>query len=117
MDVSSNSSSSGCHCGSGSARAVSSHPSQAAGGAEPDGFEQWAVNGQFFDELTSLGLRANKMTVNWDPANPLEIREKAFLDRSIPWATAQGIHLSFGIHIGKARAITGSPSRSCRRRL
>src|SRR5687767_15943607 len=49
------------------------------------------------------------MTVNWDPEKPLEIREKPFLDRSIPWATAQGVHLSFGIHIGKARAITSSP--------
>ena len=63
----------------------------------------------FFSELRQSGLSANKMTVNWDPASPLEIREKAFLDRSIPWATAQGIHLSFGIHIGKARAITSSP--------
>ena len=63
----------------------------------------------FFSELRQSGLSANKMTVNWDPDRPLEIREKPFLDRSIPWATAQGIHLSFGIHIGKARAITGSP--------
>lgn len=64
----------------------------------------------FFSELRQSGLSANKMTVNWDPANPLEIREKPFLDRSIPWATAQGVHLSFGIHIGKARAITSSPT-------
>ncbi len=63
----------------------------------------------FFWELRQTGLSANKMTVNWDPAKPLEIHEKPFLDRSIPWATAQGIHLSFGIHIGKARAITSSP--------
>ena len=63
----------------------------------------------FFSELRQTGLSANKMTVNWDPAKPLEIREKPFLDRSIPWATAQGVHLSFGVHIGKARAITSSP--------
>ena len=63
----------------------------------------------FFSELRQSGLSANKMTVNWDPAKPLEIREKPFFDRSIPWATAQGVHLSFGIHIGKARAITSSP--------
>ncbi len=62
----------------------------------------------FFSELRQTGLTANKMTVNWDPAYPLEIRERAFLDRSIPWATAQGVHLSFGVHIGKARAITSS---------
>jgi hypothetical protein len=63
----------------------------------------------FFSELDALGLVANKMTVNWDPARPLEITEHAFLDRAIPQAQIRGIHLSFGIHIGKARAITSDP--------
>ena len=64
----------------------------------------------FFSELAAVGLTTNKMTVNWDPARPDVIVEKPFLDRSIPHAEAHGIHLSFGIHIGKARAITSSPS-------
>lgn len=63
----------------------------------------------FFSELSAAGLQANKITVSWDPANPLAITERPFLDRSIPQAEALGIHLSFGIHIGKARAITGDP--------
>ena len=63
----------------------------------------------FFDEMRTAGLTANKMTVNWDPARPTEIVERAFLDRAIPEAERRGIHLSFGIHIGKARAITGDP--------
>jgi hypothetical protein len=61
----------------------------------------------FFSELSAAGLTANKMTVNWDPADPLAIKERAFLDRSVPQAARRGIHISFGIHIGKARAITG----------
>ena len=63
----------------------------------------------FFSELAATGMTANKMTVNWDPANPEAITERAFLDRAIPQAQARGIHLSFGIHIGKARAITDDP--------
>jgi hypothetical protein len=63
----------------------------------------------FFTELSELGLRANKMTVNWDPARPDVITEQAFLDRSVPQAVDRGVHVSFGIRIGKARAITGSP--------
>jgi hypothetical protein len=63
----------------------------------------------FFSELAASGLTSNKMTVNWDPANPLTITERPFLDRSIPEAEKLGIHLSLGIHIGKARAITGDP--------
>ena len=63
----------------------------------------------FFSELRAAGLTANKMTVNWDPSRPLEIVERPFLDRAIPVAHEAGIHLSFGIHIGKARAITSDP--------
>jgi hypothetical protein len=65
----------------------------------------------FFSELGELGLRSNKMTVNWDPARPGEIVDQPFLDRSVPVAVQHGVHVSFGIHIGKARAITGSPHR------
>jgi hypothetical protein len=61
----------------------------------------------FFSELSAAGLQANKMTVSWDPKNPFAITERSFLDRTIPEAEKLGIHLSFGIHIGKARAITG----------
>jgi hypothetical protein len=63
----------------------------------------------FFSELSAAGLTANKMTVSWDPENPLAITDRPFLDRAIPEAEKLGIHLSFGIHIGKARAITGDP--------
>jgi hypothetical protein len=62
----------------------------------------------FFNELMELGLSANKMTVNWDPSRPDVIVERAFLDRSVPVAIERGLHVSFGIHIGKARAITRS---------
>jgi hypothetical protein len=64
----------------------------------------------FFSELSAAGLTSNKMTVNWDPENPLSITERSFFDRAIPEAEKLGIRLSFGIHIGKARAITGDPA-------
>jgi hypothetical protein len=62
----------------------------------------------FFSEMAGVGLKLNKMTVNWDPANPAVIAEKPFLDRAIPEATKRGIRVSLGVHIGKARAITRS---------
>jgi hypothetical protein len=63
----------------------------------------------FFSELQAAGLAANKMTVNWDPADPLTITERAFLDRALPEAEKLGVHLSLGVHIGKARSITSDP--------
>ena len=63
----------------------------------------------FFGEMSTIGLSLNKMTVNWDPTRPDVITEKGFLDRAIPEATQRGVEVSLGVHIGKARAITGSP--------
>jgi len=95
--------------GAGGASAAEEQPGVVFGVSDDRGKYDDDGGEWFFSELRQTGLTANKMTVNWDPAYPLEIREKAFLDRSIPWATAQGVHLSFGIHVGKARAITSSP--------
>ncbi len=62
----------------------------------------------FFEQMSGLGLSANKMTINWDPSRPDVIVEQAFLDRAISEAAKRGIDVSLGVHIGKARAITGS---------
>ena len=50
----------------------------------------------FFSELQAAGLAANKITVNWDPADPLVIKEQPFLDRSVPEAAKLGVHVVFG---------------------
>lgn len=62
----------------------------------------------FFEEMKAVGLTENKITVRWDPARPTVIAEQAFLDRMIPEAVKQGIKISFGVEIGKARAITSN---------
>ena len=76
-----------------------------------DDYGKYADDGGtwFFSELRAAGLTSNKITVNWDSTRPLEITERAFLDRAIPVAQAEGVQLSFGIHVGKARAITSDP--------
>jgi len=51
----------------------------------------------FFPTLTDLGMTQNRITVFWDAAHPAEIQEKAFLDRSLPVATANHIQIVFSV--------------------
>jgi hypothetical protein len=85
----------------------------AAGATEfgvSDDYGKYADDGGawFFSEMSAVGLTVNKMTVNWDPKRPDTIADKPFLDRAIDEASRRGIRVTLGVHIGKARAITGS---------
>jgi hypothetical protein len=64
----------------------------------------------FFAALNDVGMSENRMAVMWDPARPTTITEQAFLDRSIPQATARGIEVIFAIYPRKARALVDTPN-------
>ena len=62
----------------------------------------------FFETMKDVGLTENRITVIWDPARPDEIVEKAFLDRSLPKASAAGIRPVFAVYPLRARAMSDS---------
>jgi hypothetical protein len=64
----------------------------------------------FFSTLNDLGMTENRVTVMWDPANPTQITDQAFLDRSIPKAVAHGIDIVFAIYPMKARGLVDTPN-------
>jgi len=64
----------------------------------------------FFDMLTELGMTENRIAVFWDPADPTDIVDKAFLDRSIPNAARRGIEVIFAIYPLKARGLVDTPN-------
>lgn len=64
----------------------------------------------FFGGMRSVGLTANRITVQWDAARPSTIVEKGFLDRSMPKAAARGIHVVFALYPTKADTLTASPN-------
>ena len=49
-------------------------------------------------ELADLGMREDRISVNFDPSEPRTIQEKAFLDRSISKAAAAGIDVVFSVY-------------------
>jgi hypothetical protein len=66
----------------------------------------------FFAQLASLGLRDDRMTVTWSPAHPMLISERAFLDRSIPIATAENVQIRLAVRPVTADAIGLSVTRA-----
>jgi hypothetical protein len=51
-----------------------------------------------YAKLAELGMREVRIVVDFDPAQPRTIQEKAFLDRSIAKAAAAGIDVVFSVY-------------------
>ena len=66
----------------------------------------------FFQQLASLGLRDDRMTVTWDAAHPAFIADRAFLDRSIVAAAAAGVQVRLAVRPAAAGAIGLSAARA-----
>ena len=62
----------------------------------------------FFAQLATLGLRDDRMTVTWDPAHPMLIADRVFLDRSITTAAPAACRCG-------SRSVPPPPVRSGRR--
>jgi hypothetical protein len=62
----------------------------------------------FFRDVRALGGTDNRISVTWDPDRPDVIAERAFLDRSLPVATAHGIRVVFHVVPSHPTAITAA---------
>ena len=61
----------------------------------------------YFSQMASAGLRQNVMTLKWDPAAPMTIPDKVFLDGALPVAQAAGIKVVFALYGAKPTTFTG----------
>lgn len=64
----------------------------------------------FFQTLGDLGLKQNRATIIWDPAQPNVIGGQAQIQQWLPLAQSQGIRVVFSILPKHARDITGTPA-------
>ncbi|MFN2467543.1 MAG: hypothetical protein ABR521_05350 [Gaiellaceae bacterium] len=65
--------------------------------------------GNFFTVLHEAGLQANRITVFWDPTdgtNGLAIRERDFLDRSMPVAALRGVDVVLSVYPAQPKAFS-----------
>ncbi len=55
-------------------------------------------------------MTENRISVHFDPERPLEIEDKAFLDKALPAARAQGIKVVFHVFALAPTALTATPT-------
>jgi hypothetical protein len=95
----------------------------AAAGAPPQPSVQFGVaddtgkyaddsGAAFFADVTSLGLKTDRMTVTWDAAHPAAIADRAFLDRSIAEAGKNGVSVRLAVRPSTARTVGTSAVRA-----
>jgi hypothetical protein len=76
-----------------------------AKGAEPD---------RFFGQMSGIGLSEVRVTILWDPADPLTIRDRAEIERMLPFAQARGVKVLFGLDLANPRAVGNSAAAAGR---
>jgi hypothetical protein len=55
----------------------------------------------FFAQMSDVGLTQVRVTVLWDPADPLTIPDQAELERMLPFAQARGVKVVFAVYPAK----------------
>ena len=64
----------------------------------------------FYAAMTDLGLKANRVSISWDPANPTTIANQGEVTAWLPQAQASGTRVIFAVSPLKATGITASPT-------
>jgi hypothetical protein len=64
----------------------------------------------FFATLDDVGLKVNRVSVNWDPANPTTIPGQADIAAWLPQAQAAGVRIVFAVAPQGATDLTTSPT-------
>jgi hypothetical protein len=64
----------------------------------------------FFATLKDVGLKVNRVSVNWDPAHPTTIAGQAQIAAWLPQAQATGTRIVFAVAPLSARDLTATPS-------
>ena len=63
----------------------------------------------FFATLNDVGLKVNRVSVNWDPANPTTIPGQADIAAWLPQAQAAGVRIVFALAPQNPKDLTTSP--------
>ena len=64
----------------------------------------------FFATLDDVGLKVNRVSVNWDPANPTTIPGQAEITAWLPQAQAAGVRIVFAVAPLAPKDLTTSPA-------
>ncbi len=72
---------------------------------------KWAEGSPaYFRQLRALGMTENRISVQFHPDRPTTIVDKAFLDKALPAARAQGVKVVFQVLALDPTALTATPT-------
>jgi hypothetical protein len=69
---------------------------------------------RFFGQMSDIGLSEVRVTILWDPAEPLTIRDQPEIERLLPFAQARGIKVLFVLDLANPRAVGNSAAAAGR---
>ena len=64
----------------------------------------------FFATLGDVGLKVNRISINWDPASPTKIAGQAEIVKWLPQAQVSGTRIIFAVSPVQAKGLTATPS-------
>jgi hypothetical protein len=67
-----------------------------------------------YPRIRALGMRQNRFTVRWNPADPTRIQERGFLDRSLPAAAHAGVRVILDVYPLETTAFSVDPATRSR---
>jgi len=68
----------------------------------------------FFGQISDVGMSEVRITILWDPATPMTIRDQAEIERMLPFAQARGIRVLFVLDLATPRAVGNSTAAAGR---
>jgi hypothetical protein len=63
----------------------------------------------FFATLGDVGLKVNRISINWDPAAPTKIAGQAEIAKWLPQAQVSGTRIIFAVAPAQAKGLTATP--------
>jgi hypothetical protein len=63
----------------------------------------------FFATLGDVGLKVNRISINWDPAAPTKIAGQAEIEKWLPQAQVSGTRIIFAVAPAQANGLTATP--------
>ncbi len=68
----------------------------------------------FFATLKDVGLKVNRVSINWDPAAPMTIPAQAEIAKWLPQAQVSGIRIIFAVAPHDAHDLTATPGATAK---
>jgi hypothetical protein len=69
---------------------------------------------RFYDTMSEIGLKENRLTVVWNPQRPTVIEREEALDQAVALASARGVAITLSVYAKPSNSLSSNPSNANR---